>query len=97
MAPQNDGKVLRLSLPALTSERRNELTRIIRKQAEEFRVAIRNVRRDTVEEIKKSEKEKKITKDDLFKLEQNIQKLTDRYVKNVDEMLALKEKEILTV
>lgn len=97
ITPQNDGKTLRLTLPTLTTERRKELIRVVRKQAEDFRVAIRNIRREIVEEMKKQEKEKKISKDDLFKLEQNIQKLTDRYIKNVDELVALKEKEILEV
>lgn len=97
ITPLNDGKVLRLTLPSLTSERRKELTRVIRKQAEDFRVAIRNIRRDVVEEIKKSEKEKKITKDDLHRSEQNIQKLTDHFVKTIDDLLAQKEKEIMEV
>lgn len=95
--PQNDGKVIRLNLPALTEERRKDLIRVIRKQAEDFRVSVRNIRRDAVEELKKSEKDKKISKDELFRLEQSIQKMTDQYVKKVDEILAAKEKEILEV
>lgn len=97
ITPQNDGKVLRIGFPALTMERRKELTRLIKKQAEDFRVAVRNVRRDIVEELKKSEKEKKISKDELFKSEQGIQKLTDRYIKNIDDLLAAKEKEVMEV
>lgn len=95
--PQSDGKVIRITLPALTEERRRDLTRLARKQAEDFRVAVRNIRRESVEELKKQEKDKKISKDDLFKLEQAIQKLTDQYIKNVDDLLTLKEKEILEV
>ncbi len=96
ITPQNDGKILRLSLPAMTTERRKDMSRVIKKQAEDYRVAIRNLRRDSVEELKKSEKDKKISKDDLFKQEQMVQKLTDRYIKNVDDLLAAKEKEYET-
>lgn len=97
VTPLNDGKTLKISLPSPTAERRNELIRIIKKQAEDFRVTIRNIRRDIVEEVKKSEKEKKISKDDLRRSEQSIQKLTDHYVKTVDDLLSAKEKEILEV
>jgi ribosome recycling factor len=95
ITPQNDGKVLRLSIPTPTMERRKELVRVIRKQAEDYRVAIRNIRRETVDDLKKSEKEKRISQDDLRRGEQEVQKLTDHYVKTVDSLLALKEKEIL--
>ena len=95
ITPLNDGKALKISLPTLTTERRTELTRVVRKQSEEFSVAIRNIRRDIVEELKKSEKEKKISQDDLRRSEQSIQKLTDTYVKQADEVLAQKEKDIL--
>ena len=97
ITPQNDGKVLRLTLPTMTTERRKDLTKVVKKLSEEFRVGIRNVRRDAVEVLKKSEKDKQISKDELFKQEQLIQKLTDRYVKNVDDLLAAKEKEIMEV
>ncbi|OGR83482.1 MAG: ribosome recycling factor [Elusimicrobia bacterium RIFCSPLOWO2_01_FULL_64_13] len=97
VTPLNDGKLLRIVLPAPTEERRKELVRSVKKQAEEFRVALRNVRRDALEEMKKSEKDKKISEDDLRRGEQDIQKLTDHYVKNVDVLLAAKEKEILEV
>ncbi|OGR82929.1 MAG: ribosome recycling factor [Elusimicrobia bacterium RIFCSPLOWO2_01_FULL_54_10] len=97
LTPMNDGKLLRLSLPAPTMERRKELTKIIHKIAEEFRVQVRNIRRDAVEEAKKQEKDKKISQDDLKRSEQEIQKLTDHYVKSIDTLLATKEKEILEV
>ena len=97
LTPVNDGNVLRLSIPAPTMERRKELTRVIHKIAEEFRVQVRNIRRDAVEEQKKLEKDKKISQDDLKRSEQDIQKLTDQYVKSIDSFLAAKEKEILEV
>ena len=97
LTPQNDGKMIRLNLPSPTMERRKELSRMIKKQAEEYRVQVRNIRRDSVEELKKQEKDKKISQDDLRRSEQDIQKLTDRYVKDIDQILANKEKEILEV
>ena len=95
--PVSDGKVLRLSLPAPTMERRKELSKLVHKLAEDFRVQVRNVRRDAVEEIKKQEKDKKISQDDLRRNEQEIQKLTDHHIKSIDSLLASKEKEILEV
>ncbi len=97
VTPQNDGKMLRISLPSPTTERRKELTKVLHKHAEDFRVAIRNVRRDIIEEMNKSEKDKKITQDDLRRGEQEIQKLTDQYIKNIESLLAAKEKEIMEV
>lgn len=95
ITPLNDGKCLRLSLPTLTTERRKDLVRVIRKQAEDFRIAIRNLRREGVEEIKKQEKDKKISQDDLKRLEHEIQKLTDQYIKNIEDLILAKEKDIL--
>ncbi len=95
--PVSDGKILRLSMPSPTMERRKELTKTAHKIAEEFRVQVRNLRRDAVEEQKKFEKEKKISQDDLRRSEQEIQKLTDAFIKNIDSLLATKEKEILEV
>ena len=97
LSPQSDGKIIRLTLPTPTMDRRKELTRMIKKQAEDFRVKVRNIRRDSVEELKKQEKEKKISQDDLRRSEQEIQKITDHYVKSIDNILANKEKEILEV
>lgn len=97
LTPVNDGNVLRLNIPAPTMERRKELTRVIHKVAEEFRVQVRNIRRDAVEDQKNLEKEKKISQDDLKRSEQDIQKLTDQYIKSIDSLLAAKEKEILEV
>lgn len=97
ITPLNDGKTIRLTMPAPTTERKKEIIRLLHKQSEGFRVMVRNIRRDIVEEMKKQEKEKKISQDDLRRSEQQIQKLTDHYVKNVDDLLALKEKEVMEV
>ncbi|MFO7171531.1 MAG: ribosome recycling factor [Bacillota bacterium] len=95
--PNNDGKVIRLILPPLTEERRKELVKMIHKRAEEERVVIRNIRRDANEEIRKAEKAKTITEDESRRGQEEIQKLTDKYIKEVDQILAAKEKEILEV
>lgn len=94
ITPNNDGNVIRLSLPPLTSERREELVKLAQKLAEESRIAIRNIRRDANNELKKIEKDKKISNDDYFKAQEEIQKMTDEYIKKVDEVLKKKEKEI---
>ncbi len=94
LTPNSDGNVIRLSLPPLTSERREELVKLTQKLAEECRVAIRNIRRDANNELKRIEKEKKISEDDSFKAQELIQKMTDEYIKKVDEVLKKKEKEI---
>ena len=83
--PSNDGTIIRLQIPALTEDRRKDLISVVRKMSEEYRVAIRNERRDGVEKLKKSEKAKEISEDDREKAEHEIQKMTDLYVKKVDE------------
>lgn len=93
--PQNDGESIRLNLPELTKERRVELTKIVNKMAEESRVAIRNVRREINEGLKKLEKDSKITEDDLKKYNKEAQEQTDAYIKKIDSMLVDKEKEIM--
>ncbi|NDY43128.1 ribosome recycling factor [Dissulfurirhabdus thermomarina] len=95
LTPNNDGKVIRVSVPPLTEERRKDLVKLVRKMAEEARVAVRNIRRDAIERLKRRKKEKEISEDDMFRLQDEIQKLTDAFVKRVDEILAAKEKEIL--
>ncbi|MEO0094700.1 MAG: ribosome recycling factor [candidate division WOR-3 bacterium] len=97
LTPNNDGNVIRLTLPPLTAERREELVKLTQKLAEECRVAIRNIRRDANNDLKKTEKEKKISEDDSFKAQESIQKMTDEYIKKVDEILKKKEKEIREV
>ncbi len=94
ITPVNDGKVIRLGIPQLTQERRDELSKVVKKMAEEGRVSIRTIRRDANEHIKKLEKDKGITEDDSFKSIEEIQKLTDKYIAKVDEFLKNKEKEL---
>ncbi|HIP83848.1 MAG TPA: ribosome recycling factor [Desulfocapsa sulfexigens] len=97
LAPANDGKVIRLTIPQLTEERRKELVKQVRKVAEEFRVAIRNVRREAIDTLKKQKKDKEISEDDLFKLQDDAQKETDTYVKQIDAVTENKEKEMMEV
>lgn len=93
--PQNDGKVIRLIFPQLTEERRKELTKQVKKYGEEGKVAVRNIRRDAMDEIKKKTKKSEITEDDQKKAEKDLQDLTDKYIKKVDEACAVKEKELM--
>ena len=95
--PSNDGKVIRISIPPLTEERRKELVKLAKNQAEQSRVAIRNIRRDGNEELKKLLKDSKITEDDETKGADDLQKLTDSYVNQVNKVLEEKEKEIMEV
>lgn len=97
ITPTNDGKVIRLAFPALTEERRKEFVKLANKKAEETRVAVRSIRRDAMETIKKQEKKGEMTEDDLKIAEKDIQELTDKFIKNVDEELKKKEKEILAI
>jgi len=97
LTPANDGKVIRINIPALTEERRKQLVKVVKKNAEDAKVSVRNIRRDINDEIKKLEKEKHISEDDTKKSLDGIQKLTDSYVKKIDEVLAHKEKEIMEV
>jgi len=99
ITPTNDGKLIRLSIPSLTEERRQQIVKHAKKLAEDARVAVRNVRRDINEEIKKRRKDKEahISEDETKKLQDEIQKSTDLYIKKIDELLAHKEKEIMTV
>jgi ribosome recycling factor len=95
--PSPDGQLVRVPIPELTAERRDELAKLAHKYAEHGRVAVRNVRRDGMESLKKAEKDHKISQDEHRQKSDEVQKLTDRYVKQVDEVLAHKEKEIKTV
>jgi ribosome recycling factor len=95
LTPQSDGTVLRIPIPPLSEERRQELVRLIRKLAEDTRVAVRNVRRDALEQIRKLEKDSVISEDDRHRAEERLQKLTNEWVEKVDEKLAAKEKEVL--
>ena len=95
--PSNDGKVIRLIFPELNEERRKELTKVARKSAEEAKVAVRAIRRDAIEQIKKMKKDSAITEDDQRKGEEEMQKVTDNAVKEIDKICAAKEKEIMEV
>ena len=95
--PQNDGRVIRLAFPQLTEERRKELTKQVRKYGEEGKVALRNIRRDAMDDIKKKTKKSELTEDDQKKLEKELQDLTDKRCKDIDELTAKKEKELMAV
>lgn len=95
--PSNDGKIIRLVVPELNEERRKELTKIVRKGAEEAKVAVRGMRRDAIEQIKKLKKDSAITEDDQRKAEDEMQKATDAIIKDIDKIAADKEKEIMEV
>jgi len=95
--PQNDGRLIRLSFPHLTEERRKDLTKQVKKYGEESKVAIRNVRRDAIERYKGDKKKSIITEDDLKKIEKDLQDVTDKYVKDIDALCAKKEKELMEI
>ncbi len=93
--PQNDGRVIRLVFPQLTEERRRELTKQVKKYGEDAKVAVRNIRRDAMDYIKALKKKSEITEDDQKKAEKDLQELTDKYIKKVDDACAVKEKELM--
>ena len=95
--PTNDGKVIRLIFPELTEERRKDLLKLVNKNGEECRVALRNIRRNLIEDLKKQEKAKEITEDDVKDGEKEIQKVLDDFIKKTDEIIKKKEEEIMTV
>ena len=95
--PQNDGRVIRLVFPQLTEERRKELTKQVKKYAEDAKVAMRNLRRDGMDYVKNLKKKSEITEDDQKKAEKDLQDLLDKYIKKVDEALAAKEKELMAI
>ncbi|KAL5796705.1 hypothetical protein ACOSQ2_001525 [Xanthoceras sorbifolium] len=97
LTPNNDGEVIRLSVPQLTSDRRKELSKVVAKQAEEGKVALRNIRRDALKAYEKLEKEKKLSEDNVKDLSSDLQKLTDEYMKKIDNVYKQKEKELLKV
>ncbi|GAB4387326.1 MAG: ribosome recycling factor [Thermodesulfovibrionales bacterium] len=97
LTPGNDGKIIRISIPPLTEERRRQLVKVVKKRAEEAKVAIRNIRRDANEALKKLNKDKEINDDDLKKALDEVQKLTDSFIAKSDETLSHKENEIMEV
>jgi len=97
LTPNNDGKVIRLILPELTAERRQELVKLSKKKAEEAKISIRNIRREYNDTLKKMEKNKEISEDDLKRSQEEIQKITDKYIEEIEKILANKEKDIMEV
>jgi len=97
LTPINDGRIIRISIPALTEERRKELVKVSRKYAEEAKIAVRNVRRDANDSLKKLEKTKNLTEDELKKAGDDVQKLTDKFVDRCDERCQAKEKDIMEI
>ena len=97
LVPNTDKNVIRLPIPPLTEERRVELVKVVKKHAEEARVSVRNIRRDSNEHLKKAQKDGEISEDDSHKAVDKVQKLTDKYVEEIDKALADKEKEIMEV
>lgn len=97
ISPTSDGTVIRLVIPQLTEERRKELAKEVKKTAEGSKIAVRNIRRDAIDELKKGEKNNDLTEDDVRTLEKDVQKLTDESIKRIDDLTAEKEKELLAV
>ncbi len=97
LTPSNDGKIIRLIIPPLTEERRKQLVKVVKKRAEDARIAIRNIRRDINDEIKRQEKDKHLSEDDVRKIQDEIQKITDSYIGKVEEIIQNKEKEIMEI
>lgn len=97
LVPTNDGKVIRISIPQLTEERRKELVKLVKRLGENAKIAIRNIRRDANDFVKKKEKEKEISQDEMKKNQEEIQKLTDDFIAEIDKMIEAKEKEIMEI
>lgn len=97
LTPMNDGKVIRINIPPLTTERRRELVKVVKKMAEETKVAVRNIRRDANDMIKELKKEKEISEDDQFRAQEETQRITDDLIKRIDAVYSAKEKEILEI
>jgi ribosome recycling factor len=97
LTPMNDGKTIRINIPVLTEERRKQLVKIVKKRAEESKIAVRNIRRDSNEELKKLEKNEHVSEDEVKKEHDEVQKITDSFIKKIDELLEHKEKEIMEV
>ncbi len=95
--PQSDGTNLRIPIPPLTEERRKDLVKLVKKFAEDAKIAVRNVRRDANDHLKRQEKNKEISEDMMHDFEEEVQKLTDKYIKKIDEILAEKEKDIMEI
>ncbi len=97
ITPVNDGKIIRLALPSLTEERRKDLVKLVNKVGEKYRITVRNIRREEIEVLKKAEKDKQISEDDMYHGEEYVQKIVDEYIKKIDEIIEHKDKEIMEV
>lgn len=97
LTPNNDGQVIRLNIPPLTAERRQEFVKLAGKYAEEGKVAIRNIRRDAIDKVRKQEKNSEVSEDEARDLQEQIQKITDKFIAKIDEILAVKEKELTSI
>ena len=97
MTPANDGKVIRITIPRLTEERRKELVKLVKKMGENNKIGVRNIRREIIESLRTMEKDKEISEDELHQMQQQVQKTTDTFVENIDEVIAVKEKEIMEI
>ena len=97
LTPVNDGKLIRISIPALTEERRKEIIKVVNKMSEDYKVAVRNERRNIIDQIKQAEKNKEITEDDRKKYENDSQKLTDLYIKKIEELVEQKEADLMKI
>jgi ribosome recycling factor len=97
LTPMNDGKLIRLSIPRLTEERRRDLVKVVSRRLEEARIAIRNLRRDALQDLKEFEKEKMISEDDFYRGKDEVQDLTDKFIKQIDEIGDRKEKEVMEI
>ena len=97
LTPLNDGKLIRLNIPRLTEERRRELVKVVARRVEEARVAVRNLRRDALQDLKEFEKEKMISEDDFFRGKDSVQELTDEFIEKIDEMGKRKEAEVMEI
>jgi ribosome recycling factor len=95
--PVRDANLVRLTIPPLTGERRQEIVKSLRREAENEKVSIRNIRRDYIEEVKKAEKNKEMSEDESYRIQEKVQKLTDKYVKTIEDLTAAKEKEVVEV
>ena len=97
MTPANDGKLIRITIPRLTEERRKELVKLVKKMGENSKIEVRNIRRETIETLRTKEKGKEISEDELHQLQDQVQKTTDTFVGQIDEVIAEKEKEIMEI
>lgn len=97
LMPSNDGKVIRIAIPALTEERRKELVKVVKKMAEECKIKLRNLRREANDQFKNLKKDNKISEDEMYNYQDEVQKLTDKYIENSDKVLVAKEKEIMEI